>query len=212
MRKAHKIEVFHATLKSFPYLKISLDFLSETLLAQFKVILNMLTPQFSRAPKHLMQIHSIIVIIFRLQTFVKGNFIQMQTDMSYDGWVNAEFFWKMVKKEVERQRTSFEWLYRKTRIPKGTFSSWKNRNVIPRADEAIRIAQALEVSVEYLLTGTDQPQAPSNQAVREIAETVPFFDDYDLQTLLETVRAMTARYQRDNACRSGCPLSRRRNS
>jgi hypothetical protein len=45
--------------------------------------------------------------------------------------MNAAFFWKMVKKEVERQRTSFEWLYRKTNIPKGTFSSWKNRNIIP---------------------------------------------------------------------------------
>ena len=101
----------------------------------------------------------------------------------------------MVKKEVERQQTSFEWLYRKTRIPKGTFSSWKNRSIIPRADEAFRIAEALKVSVEYLLTGEDRIKEPSNPAINEINETVPFFDDNDLQTLLATVRAMATRYR-----------------
>ena len=101
----------------------------------------------------------------------------------------------MVKREVDRQHTSFEWLYRKTEIPKGTFSSWKNRNTIPRADEAFLIANALNVSVEYLLTGVDQPTTTSNRSVQELTETVPFFDDFDLQTLLAAVRAMTIRYQ-----------------
>jgi transcriptional regulator with XRE-family HTH domain len=109
--------------------------------------------------------------------------------------VNAEFFWKMVKIEVERQRTSFEWLYRKTQIPKGTFSSWKNRNIIPRADEALRIAQALKVSMEYLLTGVERSAQPSNPATNEIATTIPLFDDNDLHTILATVRAMAKRYQ-----------------
>jgi hypothetical protein len=110
--------------------------------------------------------------------------------------MKAEFFWKMVKKEVDRQHTSFEWLYRMTQIPKGTFSSWKSRNIILRADEAIRIAEALKVSVEYLLIGADQSKKPSNPAVNEITETVPFFDDNDLRTLLATVRAMAARYNK----------------
>ena len=110
--------------------------------------------------------------------------------------MNAEFFWKMVTKEVERQRTSFEWLYRKTQIPKGTFSSWKNRKIIPRADEALLIAQALKVSVEYLLTGADKIKEPSNPSVNEISEIIPFFDDNDLRTLLATARAMAIRYKK----------------
>jgi transcriptional regulator with XRE-family HTH domain len=110
--------------------------------------------------------------------------------------MNAEFFWEMIKKEVERQQTSFEWLYRKTRIPKGTFSSWKSRNIIPRADEAFRIAEALKVSVEYLLTGADRPKKLSNPIVHEINETIPFFDDNDLKTIHATVRSMAARYRR----------------
>jgi len=113
--------------------------------------------------------------------------------------MKAEFFWKMVKKEVERQQTSFEWLYRKTKISKGTFSSWKNRNTIPRADEAFLIANALNVSVEYLLTGVDKPRKISNTILNEITEKIPFFDDYDIQTLLATVRTMSVRYQKDYA-------------
>ena len=108
--------------------------------------------------------------------------------------MNAEFFWKVVAKEVGKQRTSFEWLYRKTQIPKGTFSSWKNRKTIPRADEALLIAEALKVSVEYLLTGSDKPREPSSPAAHEIGGTIPFLDDNDLQTLLATVRAMAVRY------------------
>ena len=110
--------------------------------------------------------------------------------------MNAEFFWKMVKKEVERQNTSFEWLYRKTNIPKGTFSSWKNRDIIPRADEALLIAQALNVSVEFLLTGVDKPAELSNPIVNEITQIIPFFDNNDLQTILTTVRSMSGRYNK----------------
>ncbi|GHU01555.1 hypothetical protein FACS1894147_01620 [Spirochaetia bacterium] len=109
--------------------------------------------------------------------------------------MNAEFFWKMVQKEVARQHTSFEWLYRKTNIPKGTFSSWKNRNIIPRADEALLIAGALKVSLIYLLTGNDRAEPPSNPVLHEISETIPFFDDTDQQTLLAAARAMAARYK-----------------
>jgi len=110
--------------------------------------------------------------------------------------MNAEFFWKVVKKEVEKQNTSFEWLYQKTNIPKGTFSSWKNRDIIPRADEALLIAQALNVSVEFLLTGVDKPREVSNPTVNEITQTIPFFDNNDLQTILATVRSMSSRYNK----------------
>ena len=107
--------------------------------------------------------------------------------------MNAEYFWKMVKKEVEKQKTSFEWLYAKTNIPKGTFSSWKNRNTIPRADETFLIAQALKVSVEYLLTGNDKTANLSNAAIHEITQKAALLDDSDLQVLLAAVRAMNTR-------------------
>jgi transcriptional regulator with XRE-family HTH domain len=108
--------------------------------------------------------------------------------------MNPEFFWTMVKNEVARQQTSFEWLYGKTKIPKGTFSSWKNRNIMPRADAAYRIAEALNVSLEYLLTGSDRMGRPSNPKIQEIIDKLSRFDDVDLQSLYELVKAMGSRY------------------
>jgi transcriptional regulator with XRE-family HTH domain len=100
----------------------------------------------------------------------------------------------MVKREVDRQQTSFEWLYRKTGIPKGTFSSWKTRNIIPRADEAYLIAEALGVSVEYLLSGRDGAGHASNQSLEEIVKTIVSFDKTDLEAVNALVNAMSKRY------------------
>jgi transcriptional regulator with XRE-family HTH domain len=108
--------------------------------------------------------------------------------------MNAKFFWKTVKKEVDRQNTSFEYLYRKTGIPKGTFSSWKSRDIIPRADEAYKIAGALGVSIEYLLTGRDGTGGPSNPALEEIVGYMVSLDQNDLNSVDVLIRAMSKRY------------------
>ena len=115
--------------------------------------------------------------------------------------MNGIFFWKMVKEEVTAQKTSFEWLYRKTNIAKGTFASWKSRNVIPRADEAFHIADALGVSVEYLLCGMDQAGARSNQRIQSIVETIIPFDPCDLDTLQTILQTMSRRYEKSSARR-----------
>jgi transcriptional regulator with XRE-family HTH domain len=112
--------------------------------------------------------------------------------------MDGSFFWDMVAREVERQRTSFEWLYRKTLVSKGTFSSWKARNLLPRADAAYRIARALGVSVEYLLTGRDEAPPSLNPALEELIERVTkslvFFDPFDRENLAALVSTMARRY------------------
>ena len=108
--------------------------------------------------------------------------------------MKAKLFWNIVKKEVARKNTNFEWLYQKTGIPKGTFSSWKNRNIIPRADAAYKIAKALNVSVEYLLTGLDKINNSSNSDICEIVETLVCFDKNDLNAILALAQSLSARY------------------
>jgi transcriptional regulator with XRE-family HTH domain len=110
--------------------------------------------------------------------------------------MNGYFFWKMVKEEVIAQKTSFEWLYRATKIAKGTMASWKNRNVIPRADDAFHIADALGVSVEYLLTGMEPAQHQGDQRLRQIVETIIPFDTYDLDTAQGILQMMGRRYEK----------------
>jgi hypothetical protein len=60
----------------------------------------------------------------------------------------------------------------------------------------LRIADALKVSVEYLLTGNDRNENASNPTIHKITETAVFLDDNDLKTILATVKAMAARYHR----------------
>ena len=109
------------------------------------------------------------------------------------------FFWDMVALEVEKQKTSFEWLYQKTKVPKGTFSSWKTRKIYPRADVAYRIADALGVSLEYLLTGREQIKQSSNNQIHVIMEGIAkelvFFDPFDLETLKVLITSMARRYR-----------------
>jgi len=115
--------------------------------------------------------------------------------------MDGSFFWDMVALEVERQQTSFEWLYRKTKVAKGTFSSWKSRKMYPRADIAYKIAEALGVSVEYLLTGRQQLKQSSNTTIYaavidEIAQNLVFFDSFDLETVKALASSMAKRYNR----------------
>jgi transcriptional regulator with XRE-family HTH domain len=110
------------------------------------------------------------------------------------------FFWDMVASEIKKQKTSFEWLYRKTKVAKGTFSSWKTRNALPRADIAYKIAEALGVTVEYLLTGKEQYKQVSNILVQtimdEIVKELVFFDSFDLETVRQLIFSMAQRYRR----------------
>ena len=61
-----------------------------------------------------------------------------------------------LRDELNYQDITVKELSLKTRIPKPTLSCYLSaRNTMPPADIAVRIAQALNVSVEYLVTGTD---------------------------------------------------------
>ena len=122
-----------------------------------------------------------------------ADFIQAYL-LSMDG----SFFWDMVALEVERQKTSFEWLYRKTRVSKGTFSSWRSRKMYPRVDVAFSIAEALGVSVDYLLTGREKQAVnipPHVSFMEEMSKEIIYFDNFDLQTLKSLVVSMARRYR-----------------
>jgi len=67
-------------------------------------------------------------------------------------------FFKRVKNHVKMSNTTIEDFI--SDVFEGTkdrdsFNGWKRRNVLPRADEALKIAQAMGSTVEYLITGKD---------------------------------------------------------
>jgi hypothetical protein len=66
---------------------------------------------------------------------------------------------------------------------------------MPRADDALKIADALGVSVEYLLTGTERGGAASNPRIQEILTKIIAFDNNDLEAVKSLVNAMAGRYE-----------------
>jgi hypothetical protein len=66
----------------------------------------------------------------------------------------ADIFWENIKKEIKQQNTTHEWVAKKAKIKFNTFQGWISKGIYPRADEAVRIAAALNISVEHLVTGT----------------------------------------------------------
>jgi transcriptional regulator with XRE-family HTH domain len=65
------------------------------------------------------------------------------------GIYNAEQFWLRYK---ELAGKDFPVTLR-TKISPSTLSTWKNKKIYPRADDAYQIAKALNTTVEYLVAG-----------------------------------------------------------
>lgn len=59
-------------------------------------------------------------------------------------------FWDTVEKLRKEQNTSYRWLAQKMGLSETTVSSMRHQGTEPRATEAVRIANALETTVEFL--------------------------------------------------------------
>jgi transcriptional regulator with XRE-family HTH domain len=68
---------------------------------------------------------------------------------------NADSFWKRVNTLIKSQKTKQEVVAEKSGINYQTFRGWITNHRFPSGDETYRIAQALNTSVEYLVSGTE---------------------------------------------------------
>ena len=68
-------------------------------------------------------------------------------------------FWTRVKRLLKSHRISQENFARYIGIPSRTFWGWIHRDCIPDAARACSIAEALGVTVEYPVRGTDDVNA-----------------------------------------------------
>jgi len=78
---------------------------------------------------------------------------------------NADQFWARYRKLASKDLP----VVAKTDIPQSTLSTWRNKSIFPRADEACKIADALQTTVEYLVSGKTAAAADLSPAALEIA-------------------------------------------
>ena len=72
--------------------------------------------------------------------------------------LDAKQFWKRFRELAKQDLPVLE----KTGIRNSTLSTWRKRNSFPRADDAYRIAKALNVTVEYLVAGVERNSEMTN--------------------------------------------------
>ena len=96
--------------------------------------------------------------------------------------------------EIERKRS---WLLTQTGIKPSTWSSWETHGRVPPADRALLIADALGVSLEFLLTGRETAfdMRHSNPLVVQIFNQLKSLDDLQLREVLTTVNTMRIQQQ-----------------
>jgi transcriptional regulator with XRE-family HTH domain len=78
----------------------------------------------------------------------------------------------------------------KTGIKQSTLSVWRTRKIYPRADDAVRIAETLGTSVEYLVTGSDKALSPLDPVALEIAFTANKLPQESQNIALTIVKAL----------------------
>lgn len=64
-------------------------------------------------------------------------------------------FWENVEILRKDQNTTYRWIASKMGVSETTVSSMRKANTEPRASEAVKIAQALNTTVEYLVTNNE---------------------------------------------------------
>lgn len=69
--------------------------------------------------------------------------------------MDAKTFWGNVKPLIKKNNKTQEILASELEIPFGTFQGWIAKSILPDVVSAYKIARALGVSVEYLVTGKE---------------------------------------------------------
>ena len=87
---------------------------------------------------------------------------------------SALVFWKNVKKKIKANHTTQEWVAHNSGINYNTFLGWISKGIYPRVDEAVKIANLLNTSVEYLIEDTVQE---SSKPMYVINQNLPIIED-----------------------------------
>lgn len=79
-------------------------------------------------------------------------------------------FWNNVRSELEYKDISQKELAAAINESYNTVQSWINKDRLPNVEQAVRIAQILNTSVEFLTLGKDERTKPDNSETIKLLE------------------------------------------
>ena len=106
----------------------------------------------------------------------------------------AVSFWKNVNNLIKKQGTKQEVVAEKCNISYQTFRGWVSRKTFPGADEALKIANILETTVSYLITGKNIGEY--SQEILTIAQKIAALSPEDRQDIIDFIEIKLKRGKR----------------
>lgn len=104
-------------------------------------------------------------------------------------------FQERAKSELKKKGWIVKELAAHTGISKGTLDTYLGtRASLPVADTAVKIAQALDVTVEYLVTGETSRRVVLPLDIRNIVEKLEILDEGDRKAVESLIDTLTLRY------------------
>ena len=90
-------------------------------------------------------------------------------------------FWNNVKEELDYKDMSQKELSASTDISYNTLQSWITKDRLPDAQDAVKIARALNVSVERLVTGQEDISKELNKETNEMLHDIRHLSTEDFK-------------------------------
>lgn len=99
-------------------------------------------------------------------------------------------FWEVTTTLMTEKNIKQKDLARITGKSTSGVSSWLCRDTIPQADDALKIADYLGVSLRYLITGETSPKPVYSPAMRRLISVAEELEEEDIISLLEFVEIL----------------------
>lgn len=105
-------------------------------------------------------------------------------------------FAENLRDELEYQGMQVKELAEKTGLSINTLNKYRpGSKVVPTVDNAYKIARALDVSLDYLVTGTEAKPAPREaDDFRRLAKKMRRFSKTDLRTVTAVIESIGEKY------------------
>lgn len=82
-------------------------------------------------------------------------------------------FWENVTSLISGMNLTQDKVARSIPVRADTFSRWKQRGTMPKADQAVAIAKSLNTTVEYMVTGTIIEESPVINQLKNFLDSLP---------------------------------------
>jgi SOS-response transcriptional repressor LexA len=101
-------------------------------------------------------------------------------------------FWVNVKNLLKENNTYQDWVANKCGVKPRTFQNWIYRNIPPNVIDGQKIAEALETTVEYLVTG--KPPADMPETIMAIIKEAKKLNDEGKRAALGAIQGLQVLY------------------